>query len=68
MVYRPYRYDFKAKYFSRDLPTEVVERVVPLYSVIDLVDLTKKQQVAENFFAETLPRAEEMVQVLKTTN
>ena len=68
MVYRPYRYDFKAKYFSRDLPTDVVERVVPLYFVIDLVDLAKKQQLAEEFFAETLPRAEEVLQVLKTTD
>jgi hypothetical protein len=46
----------------------VVERVVPLYSVIDLVDLAKKQHLAEEFFAESLPRAEEVLHVLKTTD
>lgn len=59
MVYRPYRYDFKnLKYFSRDFPTEVITRVEPLYCVIDLTDLAKKQQLAELIFAEALPKAE----------
>jgi predicted nucleotidyltransferase len=62
MVYRPYRYDFRVKYFSRDLPQEVVTRVEPLYCVVDLADLAKKQQLAEAFFVETLPRVEEVLQ------
>jgi predicted nucleotidyltransferase len=62
IAYRPYRYDFKAKYFSRDLPPEVVARVEPLYSVIDLAELAEKQQLAEVFFAEILPLAEKRIQ------
>ncbi len=63
MVYRPYRYDFKIlKYFSRDFPADVIARVEPLFCVMDLRDLAKKQQIAELIFAEALPRAEEVVQ------
>lgn len=61
MVYRPYRYDFQTKYFSRDFPAEVIARMEPLYCVRDIADLRKKQQLAELFFAETLPRAEEVI-------
>lgn len=68
IVYRPERYDFKAKYFSRDLPTEVVGRVEPLYSVVDLVELAEKQQLAELFFAETLPLAEEKIEAFSRKN
>jgi len=66
MVYRPDRYDFKTKYFYRDFPTVVVARVEPLYCVMNLADLTLKQQRAELFFAETLPRVEEVLQVPMT--
>lgn len=63
MVYRPYRYDFMLlKYFNRDFPPEVVSHVEPLYSVVDLADLAKKQQLAEAMFAETLPNAEKALQ------
>lgn len=62
IAYRPERYDFKVKYFSRDLPSEIVARVEPLYSVLDLVELAKKQQLAEMLFAETLPLAEKGLQ------
>jgi len=58
MVYRPYRYDFRnAKYFSRDFPPEVVARVEPLFYVIDLTDLARKQYLVELLFTETLPYA-----------
>jgi len=67
IAYRPERYDFKVKYFSRDLPPEVIARVEPLYSVIDLVELAQKQQMAEVLFAETLPCAEKKLQALEST-
>ena len=62
MVHRPYRYDFRVKYFSRDLPPDVVAQVEPLYSVVDLADLAEKQQLAEALFVEILPRVEEVLQ------
>lgn len=62
MIYRPYRYDFTIKYFNRDFPPEVVARVEPLFCVTDLADLAKKQQLAEEMFAETLPRVEQVLQ------
>ena len=63
MIYRPYRYDFmNLKYFYRDFPPEVVARVEQLYCVTDLADLAKKQQLAEEMFAETLPRVEQVLQ------
>lgn len=66
MVYRPYRYDFRnLKYFNRDFPPEVVTRVEPLYCVMDMADLAKKQQVAELLFTESLPFAEKVLQVVK---
>ncbi|KAB8320982.1 nucleotidyltransferase domain-containing protein [Tolypothrix campylonemoides VB511288] len=62
MIYRPYRYDFmNLKYFYRDFPPEVVARVEQLYCVTDLADLAKKQQLAEEMFAETLPRVEQVL-------
>lgn len=65
MIYRPYRYDFTIKYFNRDFPPEVVARVEPLFCVMDLADLAKKQQLAEEMFAETLPRVEQVLQLFK---
>ena len=66
MVHRPYRYDFMLlKYFNRDFPPEVVSRVELLYSVVDIADLTKKQQLAEIMFAETLPDVEKALQDVK---
>ncbi|MEG4283918.1 hypothetical protein QUB68_12380 [Microcoleus sp. A006_D1] len=56
-IYRPHRYDFKLKYFSRDFPVEIVDRVAPLFCIANLEDLAAKQQTAEAFFAETLPLA-----------
>lgn len=58
MIYRPHRYDFKLKYFTRDFPREIVARVAPLFCIANLEDLAEKQQLAEAFFAETLPLAE----------
>jgi hypothetical protein len=59
MIYRPYRYDFtNLKYFYRDFPPDVVARVEQLYCVTDLPDLVRKQQLAEEMFAETLPHVE----------
>ncbi len=65
MVYRPERYDFRTKYFYRDFPTEIIERVESLYCVMNLADLASKQQQADALFAETLPRCEEVLQVGK---
>ncbi|BAY43025.1 hypothetical protein SAMD00079811_06030 [Scytonema sp. HK-05] len=66
MIYRPYRYDFmNLKYFYRDFPPEVVARVEQLYCVTDLADLAKKQQLAQEMFAETLPRVEQALQLFK---
>ncbi|NMG06599.1 hypothetical protein [Brasilonema sp. UFV-L1] len=62
MIYRPYRYDFSMKYFNRDFPPEIVARVEPLFCVTDLADLAKKQQLAEEMFAETLPQVEAILQ------
>lgn len=58
MIYRPHRYDFELKYFTRDFPPEIVDRVAPLFCIANLEDLAAKQQIAEDFFAETLPLAE----------
>jgi hypothetical protein len=52
--------EMNLKYFYRDFPPEVVARVEQLYCVTDLADLAKKQQLAEEMFAETLPRVEEV--------
>ncbi|BAZ20136.1 hypothetical protein NIES4073_10120 [Kalymmatonema gypsitolerans NIES-4073] len=66
MIYRPYRYDFmNLKYFYRDFPPEVVARVEQLYCVTDLADLAKKQQLAEEMFAEILPGVETALQLFK---
>jgi hypothetical protein len=62
MVYRPYRYDFMTKYFSRDFPPEIVARVEPLYCIKSLADLSDKQLLAEALFYEILPQAEAMIQ------
>lgn len=63
MVHRPYRYDFRnAKYFSRDFPTDVKTQVEPLYCVMDLADLAKKQHLATQLFAKTLHQVEETSQ------
>ncbi|MBE9177128.1 nucleotidyltransferase domain-containing protein [Oculatella sp. LEGE 06141] len=56
MLYRPYRYDFNAKYFSRDFPPEVKARVEPLLCVTELADLKHKQRLAEDLFVEVLPQ------------
>ncbi|MEG5048821.1 nucleotidyltransferase domain-containing protein [Microcoleus sp. B4-C1] len=58
MIYRPHRYDFELKYFSRDFPRPIVDRVAPLFCIANLEDLAVKQQIAEAFFAESLPLAE----------
>ncbi len=58
MIYRPHRFDFQLKYFSRDFPPEIVDRVAPLYCIANLEDLAGKQQIAESYFAEILPLAE----------
>lgn len=58
MIYRPHRYDFELKYFTRDLPPAIVERVTPLFCIANLEDLRAKQQTSEAFFADTLPQAE----------
>ncbi|WP_293249311.1 MULTISPECIES: hypothetical protein [unclassified Microcoleus] len=57
-IYRPHRYDFQLKYFTRDFPPAIVDRVTPLFCIANLEDLAAKQQTAEDFFAETLPHAE----------
>ncbi|WP_325315645.1 hypothetical protein [Microcoleus sp. PH2017_28_MFU_U_A] len=57
-IYRPHRYDFKLKYFTRDFPAAIVDRVTPLFCIANLEDLAAKQQTAEAFFAEILPQAE----------
>jgi hypothetical protein len=61
MVYRPDRYDFGVKYFSRDFPVEIIDRLKPLYCISNLKDLAEKQQIAANFFTETLPFAEAVI-------
>jgi predicted nucleotidyltransferase len=61
-IYRPYRYDFKLKYFSRDFPAEIVDRVTPLFCIASLEDLAAKQQTAASYFAEILPIAEQHIQ------
>jgi predicted nucleotidyltransferase len=58
MVYRPNRYDFKTKYFSRDFPPDVIAKVSSLYCVKNLADLAEKQQLAEKIFAEARQQAE----------
>lgn len=61
MIYRPHRYDFELKYFSRDFPPEIVEIVTPLFCIVNLEDLAAKQQIAESYFAEILPLAENQI-------
>jgi hypothetical protein len=56
-IYRPHRYDFELKYFSRDFPPEIVDRVAPLFCIANLEDLAAKQQISEVFFAQMLPLA-----------
>jgi Na+ dependent nucleoside transporter N-terminus len=53
---------FMAKYLSRDLPGEICDRIKPLYCITDLTDLTKKQQMAEVLFAQTLPHAQKNIE------
>ncbi|MBD2101462.1 nucleotidyltransferase domain-containing protein [Leptolyngbya sp. FACHB-261] len=65
MVHRPYRYDFRAKYFSRDLPAGIVTRVEPLYCITDLANLIQKQHLAEAFWVETLPDAKAKLKALQ---
>jgi predicted nucleotidyltransferase len=62
MIYRPHRYDFKLKYFSRDFPPEIVDRVESLYCIANLEEIATKQQIAESYFAEILPLAEHQLQ------
>ncbi|MGL5059860.1 MAG: nucleotidyltransferase domain-containing protein [Microcoleus sp.] len=62
MLYRPHRFDFKLKYFNRDFPPEIVDRVTPLFCIANLEDLAAKQQIAESYFAEILPLAENRLQ------
>ncbi|WP_293143621.1 MULTISPECIES: hypothetical protein [unclassified Microcoleus] len=57
-IYRPHRYDFKLKYFTRDFPPAIVDRVAPLFCIANLEDLRAKQQTAEALFADTLPQVE----------
>jgi predicted nucleotidyltransferase len=61
MLYRPHRSDFKLKYFSRDFPPEIVDRITPLFCIANLEDLAAKQQIAESYFAEILPLAEHQI-------
>lgn len=58
MVHRPYQYDYKFRYVSRDFPAEVLTRVEPLFCIKNLGDLIEKQQRAESLFTATLPRVE----------
>ncbi|WP_293132972.1 hypothetical protein [Microcoleus sp. bin38.metabat.b11b12b14.051] len=58
MIYRPHRYDFELKYFSRDFPSAIVEILTPLFCIANLEDLAAKQKTAEAFFVDTLPQAE----------
>ncbi|MEP0883891.1 nucleotidyltransferase domain-containing protein [Trichocoleus sp. ST-U3] len=58
MVYRPNRYDFKTKYFSRDFPPDVIANVSSLYGIENLANLAEKQQLAEKLFAEATQQAE----------
>jgi predicted nucleotidyltransferase len=58
MIYRPHRFDFQLKYFSRDFPPEIVDRVTSLYCITNLEDLATKQQIAASYFVEILPIAE----------
>ncbi|MEG3937063.1 MULTISPECIES: nucleotidyltransferase domain-containing protein [unclassified Microcoleus] len=61
MIYRPHRYDFQLKYFSRDFPSQIVDRTAPLFCITNLEDLAAKHQTAEAIFAETLPLAENLI-------
>lgn len=61
IAYRPYKYDYKFRYISRDFPAEIVARLESLFCVKDLNDLINKQQLAEAMFTETLQRAEEVL-------
>ena len=61
-IYRPDRFDFQLKYFSRDFPPEIVDRLTPLFCTANLEDLAAKQQLAASFFAEILPLAEVRLQ------
>ena len=62
MVYRPYKYDFKFRYISRDFPADVIARLEPLFSIVDIDDLAEKQHSAELLFTQTVPLVEETLQ------
>jgi len=53
MIYCPHRSDLELKYFSRDFLAEIVDRTAPLFCIANLEDLAAKQQIAEDFIAES---------------
>jgi hypothetical protein len=53
---------YESEIFLPGFSPEVVARVEQLYCVTDLADLAKKQQLAEEMFAEILPRVEQVLQ------
>lgn len=59
MAYRPYKYDYKSRYISRDFPHDVVTKLESLFCIVDIDDLRKKQYSAELIFSQTVPLVEE---------
>jgi len=55
MIYCLHRSDFELKYFSRDFRAEIVDHTAPLFGLTNFEELAAKQQIAEDFIAETLP-------------
>ena len=63
MAYRPYKYDYKSRYISRDFPRDVVTQLESLFCIVD-DDLREKQQLAELLFAQTLTGVEMLIATL----
>jgi hypothetical protein len=50
----PLHYNFYTRYIYYDLPKEMLDRLEPLFFVVDPVDLEHKRQQVEDWFYETL--------------
>lgn len=61
MAYRPYKYDYKSRYISRDFPPDVITKLETLFCIVDIDDLREKQQLAELLFAQTLTSVEMLI-------
>lgn len=59
IAYRPYKYDFKFRYISRDFPLEIVSQLETLFCVVDIDDVAEKQYSAELLFTQIVPLVEE---------